>query len=96
MGVKQLNHHFNWINGLSFLLFAILNFYLVVVLEMKTFGYYYSISFKFTVQCIFMIAVIYSTGNFHFPISKQFGDEFGRFDTTTQVDQMGKWLFERI
>ena len=63
MSVKQLHSHFNWINGLSFLLFAVLNFYLVTVLKMTTFGYYYSASFKFVVQSVLMIAVIYANGN---------------------------------
>ena len=63
MSIKQLNSHFNWINGLSFLVFVIVNIYLVFFLKMKTFGYYYSISIKFVFQSIVMITVIYLKGN---------------------------------
>ena len=62
MSVKQLNSHFNWINGLSFLVFAIVSVCLVFVFKMKTLGYYYSITFKFLFQSVLMIVVIYSKG----------------------------------
>ena len=63
MGVKQLNKHFNWINVVGLLSFGLINFSLIYFLEMKTFGFYYSIAFKYILQNILMLIIIFKEGN---------------------------------